>query len=115
VLTAQPEHKLRALKAGAKDSSASRSISQRCLIRVHNMLEVRLLHLETKTLYDRVVAEQKVSERLLLNVLPHTIAERLKGRAEVTADSFTEVIADNFAEVTVLFATSWTSRSFPRA
>ncbi len=68
------------------------------------MLEVRLLHLETKKLYDRVVAEQKVSERLLLNVLPHSIAERLKGRPEVTADSFTEVIADSFAEVTVLFA-----------
>ncbi len=68
------------------------------------MLEVRLLHLETKQLYDRVVAEQKVSERLLLNVLPHSIAERLKGRPEVTADGFTEVIADSFAEVTVLFA-----------
>jgi class 3 adenylate cyclase len=40
----------------------------------------------------------------LLNVLPHSIAERLKGRPEVTADSFTEVIADSFSEVTVLFA-----------
>jgi len=68
------------------------------------MLEVRLLHLETKKLYDRVVAEQKVSERLLLNVLPYAIAERLKGRPEVMADSFTEVIADSFADVTVLFA-----------
>jgi class 3 adenylate cyclase len=68
------------------------------------MLEVRLLHLETKKLYDQVVAEQKVSERLLLNVLPQVIAERLKGRPEVTADSFTELIADSYAEVTVLFA-----------
>ena len=48
------------------------------------MLEVRLLHLETKKLYDRVVAEQKVSKRRLLNVLPQSIAERLKGRPEVT-------------------------------
>jgi adenylate cyclase len=68
------------------------------------MLEVRLLHLETRKLYDRVVAEQKVSERLLLNVLPHFVAERLKGRSEVTADRFTEVIADSFTEATVLFA-----------
>ena len=68
------------------------------------MLEVRLLHLETKALYDQVVAEQKVSERLLLNVLPYSIAERLKGRPEVIADSFTDVIADSFMEVTVLFA-----------
>ena len=51
------------------------------------MLEVRLLHLETMKLYERVVAEQKVSERLLVNVLPHSIAERLKGRPEVEYQS----------------------------
>jgi len=104
VITAQPDHKLRALKAGAKDFVSKPFDLAEVLIRVYNMLEVRLLHLETKNLYDRVLAEQKVSERLLLNVLPHSIAERLKGRPEVTADSFTEVIADSFAEVTVLFA-----------
>ena len=104
VITAQPDHKLRALKAGAKDFISKPFDLAEVLVRVHNMLEVRLLHLETKKLYDQVVAEQKVSERLLLNVLPHSIAERLKGRPEVTADSFTEVIADSFAEVTVLFA-----------
>ena len=68
------------------------------------MLEVRLMHLETKKLYDRVAAEQKVSERLLRNVLPHAIAERLKGRPEIMADGFTEIIADSFADVTVVFA-----------
>ncbi len=104
VITAQPDQKLRALKAGAKDFVSKPFDLAEVLMRVYNMLEVRLLHLETKTLCDRVVAEQKVSERLLLNVLPHSIAERLKGRPEVTADSFTEVIADSFAEVTVLFA-----------
>src|ERR1700681_1918376 len=104
VITAQPGHKLRALKAGAKDFVSKPFDIAEVLIRVHNMLEARLLHLETKRLYDRVVAEQKVSERLLLNVLPHSIAERLKGRPEVTANNFTEVIADSFAEVTVLFA-----------
>ena len=104
VITAQPNHKLRALKAGAKDFISKPVDVAEVLIRVYNMLEVRLLHLETKKLYDRVVAEQKVSERLLLNVLPHAIAERLKGRPEVLADGFTEIIADSFAEVTVLFA-----------
>lgn len=104
VITAQPDHKLRALKAGAKDFISKPFELAEVLVRVYNMIEVRLLHLETKTLYDRVVAEQKASERLLLNVLPHVIAERLKGRPEVTADSFTEVIADSYAEVTVLFA-----------
>lgn len=104
VLTAQPAHKLRALKAGARDFITKPFEIAEVLIRVHNLLEVRLLHRETKQLYERVVAEQKVSERLLLNVLPQTIADRLKGRPEVAADSFTAIIADSFPEVTVLFA-----------
>ena len=104
VITAQPDQKLRALKAGAKDFISKPFDLAEVLIRVYNMLEIRLLHLETKRLCDRVMREQKASERLLLNVLPHSIAERLKGRPEVTADGFAEVIADNFADVTVLFA-----------
>ncbi|MEO8104124.1 MAG: adenylate/guanylate cyclase domain-containing protein [Betaproteobacteria bacterium] len=104
VITAQPEHKLRALNAGAKDFIGKPFNLPEVLIRVHNMLEVRLLHLETKRLYEQVVAEQKVSERLLLNVLPESIAERLKGRPIIADDDFTEVIADTFADVTVLFA-----------
>jgi adenylate cyclase len=104
VITAQPEHKLRALKAGARDFVSKPFDLAEVLIRVHNMLEVRLLHLETKKLYDRVVAEQKVSERLLADVLPRSIAERLKGRPAATAEGFTELITESFAEVTVLFA-----------
>jgi len=104
VTTAQPDHKLRALEAGAKDFVSKPFDLAEVLIRVYNMLEVRLLHRETKQLYDRVVAEQKVSERLLLNVLPQAIAERLKGRLEVTADGITELIADRYESVTVLFA-----------
>ncbi len=104
VITAQPDQKLRALNAGARDFISKPFDLAEVLIRVHNMLEVRLLHREMKRLYESVVAEKKVSERLLLNVLPQAIAERLKGRAEVTADNFTEVIADRYAEVTVLFA-----------
>ena len=104
VITAHPDHKVRALKAGAKDFVSKPFELAEVLIRVYNMLEVRLLHRETKKLYDQVVAEEKLSERLLLNVLPHAIAERLKGRREVTAESFTELIADSFPGVTVLFA-----------
>ncbi|HWZ95474.1 MAG TPA: adenylate/guanylate cyclase domain-containing protein [Opitutaceae bacterium] len=104
VITAQPDHKLRALKAGAKDFLSKPFDLTEVLIRVYNMLEVRLLHRETQKLYDQVLAEQKVSERLLLNILPYSIAERLKGHPEAMADSFTKVIADSFAEVTVLFA-----------
>ena len=104
VITAQPNHKLRALEAGAKDFVSKPLDLAELLMRVHNMLEVRLLHQETKRLYDQIVEQQKVSERLLLNVLPQSIAERLKGQADVTAGAFTEVIADSFPEATVLFA-----------
>ena len=104
VITAHPGHKLRALRAGAKDFVSKPLDLAEVVMRVHNMLEVRLLHQESKRLYDRIVEEQKVSERLLLNVLPQSIAERLKGRPDVTADTFTEVIADSFPEATVLFA-----------
>jgi adenylate cyclase len=104
VITAQPGHKLRALEAGAKDFISKPFDLAEVSIRVYNMLEVRLLHMETKHLYEQVLVEQKLSERLLLNVLPHEIAERLKGRTEVSADSFNVIIADSFADVTVLFA-----------
>ena len=104
VITAQPNHKLRALKAGAKDFVSKPFDLAEVLARVRNMLEIRLLHMETKMLYERVSAEQRLSERLLLNVLPHAIAERLKGRTEAAGNSFTEIIADSFPEVTVLFA-----------
>src|ERR1700676_5394426 len=92
VLTAQPAHKLRALQAGARDFVSKPFDLAEVLMRVHNMLEVRLLHLETKhysqvleqtvreveasrelirsqsdevrSLYDQLVAEQKLSVEL---------------------------------------------------
>ena len=44
VITAQADHKLRALKAGAKDFISKPFDLAEVLMRVHNMLEVRLLH-----------------------------------------------------------------------
>jgi len=112
VITAQPDHKLRALRAGAKDFVSKPFDVAEVLMRVHNMLEVRLLHVEIrrkngelKTLLDQVVAERKLSERLALHVPPDSIAARLPARPDVTADSFadvTVVIADivGLAELT---------------
>lgn len=104
VITAQPDEKLRALNAGAKDFISKPFDIAEVLARVHNFLEVRMLHSETKKLYEQVIAEKKVSERLLHNVLPEAIAERLKGRSELIAHDFSDVIADSFPDVTVLFA-----------
>ena len=43
-VTAQPAHKLRALQAGAKDFISKPFDLAEVLVRVHNLLEVRLLH-----------------------------------------------------------------------
>ncbi|MBF6989537.1 MULTISPECIES: adenylate/guanylate cyclase domain-containing protein [unclassified Cupriavidus] len=61
-------------------------------------------HDELRSLYDRLLAEQELSERLLLNLLPLPIAERLKARPDRIASGVPELIADSFPDVTVLFA-----------
>src|SRR6185503_20484508 len=48
VITAQPDHKLRALEAGAKDFVSKPFDLAELRVRVHNILEVRLLHLAAK-------------------------------------------------------------------
>lgn len=60
---------------------------------IHEKQKIRF-HLEDA--HRLLQAEQAVSERLLLNVLPAPIAERLK--------SHDEPIADGFAEASVMFA-----------
>jgi signal transduction histidine kinase len=52
VITAQPGHKLRALQAGAKDFISKPFDLAEVLARVRNMLEVRLLHVESKKAND---------------------------------------------------------------
>ena len=56
VITAQPDHKLRALEAGAKDFVAKPFDLAELRARVHNILEVRLLHLESKN-YSKALEE----------------------------------------------------------
>jgi putative two-component system response regulator len=61
VITAQPDHKLRALVAGAKDFVAKPFDLVEVQTRIHNMLEVRLLHKKLHNYND--VLEQRVRER----------------------------------------------------
>jgi adenylate cyclase len=56
VITAQPGHKLRALEAGAKDFVSKPFDLAELRARVHNILEVRLLHLATKR-YSKALEE----------------------------------------------------------
>jgi PAS domain S-box-containing protein len=61
VITAQPGHKLRALKAGAKDFVSKPFDLVEVQTRIHNMLEVRLLYRKLGAYND--VLEQTVRER----------------------------------------------------
>ena len=61
VLTAQPGHKLRALAAGAKDFISKPLDLVEVKMRIHNMLEVRLLH--RKLEQHNTLLEQAVQER----------------------------------------------------
>ena len=56
VITAQPDHKLHALQTGAKDFVSKPFELAELQARVHNILEVRLLHLEAKS-YSKVLEE----------------------------------------------------------
>lgn len=60
VITAQPGYKLRALQLGARDFISKPFDRVEVLTRLHNMLEVRLLH--TKSKHHSLVLEQTVQE-----------------------------------------------------
>jgi class 3 adenylate cyclase len=62
--------------------------------RMHDMEQAHLS--EVQAYLVQIEAEQEKSERLLLNILPESIAERLKESEAI--------IADSFPDVTVLFA-----------
>ena len=104
VITAQPAHKLRALQAGALDFVSKPFDLAEVLLRVRNLLMVRLLQRETRGLYERVLAEQQVSHRLLLEALPRSIAERLGAHAAAAPLDPPGLVTESYAEVTLLFA-----------
>ena len=62
VQTSQPDHKLRALKAGAKDFISKPFDLAEVLMRVHNLLEVRLLHGKAQMRLEQAEARSEHSE-----------------------------------------------------
>jgi len=61
VITAQPRHKQRALEAGARDFVSKPFDLAEVLMRVHNLLEVRLLY--RRIAHDKQMLEQTVQDR----------------------------------------------------
>ena len=85
VITAQPAHKLRALKAGAKDFVSKPFDFVEVQTRIHNMLEVRLL-------YRRLNEQNRLLEQ---TVLERTAELR---QSEARFQRFTELSSDWYWE-----------------
>ncbi|MDB6039542.1 MAG: Adenylate/guanylate cyclase [Verrucomicrobiales bacterium] len=83
------KEKLMGIAAGANDFLTKPVDIQDLILRVRNAVQMTQLHTQLEE-------ERNKSERLLLNVLPLSIAERMKN-GEAT-------IADSYADVTVLVA-----------
>lgn len=88
VISAQPNHKLRALAAGAKDFISNPFNLAEAKTRIHNMLEVRLLYkqvehysqkMETLALYDELTGLP--NRRLLMDRLSLSIAHAHRNRS----------------------------------
>ena len=83
VITAQPDHKLRALEAGAKDFVSKPFDLAELRARVHNILEVRLLHGAAKRhrqALEETVRELEASREV---IRLKTLEERKKSEQEL--------------------------------
>lgn len=87
---------VRCIELGAEDYLSKPFNPVLLKARINACLEKKRLRDQEQAYLKKLADEQEKSERLLLNILPKPIAERLK-QGEST-------IADSFAEVTVLFA-----------
>ena len=85
VITAQPGHKVRALRAGARDFISKPLDVIETTTRIQNMLEVRLLYKELEAM--NALLEQKVAERTA--ELRESEA-RFRGLAELASDWYWE-------------------------
>jgi class 3 adenylate cyclase len=87
---------VRCIELGAEDYLSKPFNPVLLKARISACLEKKRLRDQEQAYLQKLADEQEKSERLLLNILPKAIAERLK-QGEIT-------IADSFADVTVMFA-----------
>src|ERR1051325_11551271 len=98
VQTAQRAHRLRALKSGAKDFVSKPFDLSEVLIRVNNMLEVRLLHLESELRMEQLKASFQVVGDLNTEIrnFYHTLSHELKTPL-TSAREFVSIVMDGLA------------------
>ncbi len=87
---------IRCIKMGAEDHLPKEFKQELLTARIGACLEKKWLRDQEQAFLKQIQIEREKSERLLLNILPEPIAERLKQGQDI--------IADSFAAVTVLFA-----------
>jgi diguanylate cyclase (GGDEF)-like protein/PAS domain S-box-containing protein len=92
VVTAEPDKKLAALEAGARDFIGKPFDTVEVLTRIRNLLEVRLFHKESREYGVRM--ERKVRERT-------AELQRFRGAMDATADAIFLVDARNMAMLDV--------------
>jgi serine phosphatase RsbU (regulator of sigma subunit) len=91
VITAQPGHKLRALEAGAKDFVGKPFDMAELRARVHNVVEVRLLHLQARAYgkaLEETVRELEASREV---IRLKSLAEQNKREEELALAQETQV------------------------
>jgi signal transduction histidine kinase len=111
VITAQPDHMLRALKAGARDFISRPFDLAEALVRVHNMLEVRLLHLEAKRRTEQAEARGEQAIRASREQLRALAARIQAAREEERAHAAREIHDVLAQELTCLkMEVAWLSR-----
>jgi len=86
---------VRCIELGAEDFLPKPFNMVLLMARIESCLAKKRLRDQEQAFVKRLQEEQEISERLLLNILPRPIAERLKQGEKI--------IADSFPEATVLF------------
>jgi len=104
VITAQPDLKLRAFKSGAKDFISKPFELAEVLARVHNMMEVRLLHKDLHNYKD--LLEQRVREQKWLLSISHTLASTLELQPRLILNQLRKIIAYTHGGLFVLEGSS---------
>ena len=102
-VTAQPAHKLRALQGGAKDFVSKPIDLAEVLVRVHNLLEVRLLHDAARS-YGKTLESLALQDPLTGLANRRSLAERMRialahGRMNRSAVAVVYLDLDGFKQV----------------